>query len=114
VAIGRRAGIADSLPAFAKWLAEHPVEGDCVYGSSSVRYQVARYYEYLDANPWPGGDPLHDPRQRNGAMNAYRIYLDTFNTPAATISQVQKNLDHLYAFLDLSFNRRRREMKASG
>jgi hypothetical protein len=111
--LGRRADAAEPLAAFAKWLAEHPVDGDRIYGCFSVRYQVARYCEYLHANPWPGGDPLRDPDQRDGAMNAYRIYLETFDTPATTISQIQKNLDHLHTFLDLGSHHLRGDRRAA-
>jgi hypothetical protein len=105
VALSSRAGAFDSLTAFTKWLATHPVDGDHLYGGLSVRYQVARYCEYLDSNPWPGGNPLHDTRERDGAVNAYSVYLDTFNTPAATISLIRMSLDHFYAFLGLASNR---------
>ena len=103
MALSSRAGASDSLSAFTKWLAQHPVDGDLLYGHLSVRYQVARYCEYLESNPWPGGDPLRDTRERDGAVNAYGTYLETFNTPAATISLIRTSLDYFYVFLGLAW-----------
>ena len=48
-----RTSIPASLSAFVSWLVEHPVVGDQTYSGQSVRYQVARYCEYLHSNPWP-------------------------------------------------------------
>jgi hypothetical protein len=101
MAVSLRANIGESLSAFLTWLAKHPVDGDRLYGGSSVRYRVGRYCDYLAANPWPGGDPLREPGARDGAAHAYGIYLDTFNTPPATISLVLTSLDHFYLFLGL-------------
>ena len=78
-----RSDVGQSFAAFATWLRKNPLAGDRIYGASSVRYQVARYCDYLDANPWPKGDPLRDPAARDGAIRAYGLYLDTFETPAA-------------------------------
>ena len=80
-----RTNVGQSLSKFVIWLAKHPIEGDQPFGGSSVRYQVGRYCDYLHTNPWPGGDPLSDAKARDGAAGAYSVYLDTFNTPAATI-----------------------------
>lgn len=96
-----RANVGTLLGAFVTWLAEHPVDGDQHYGGSSVRYQVSRYCDYLHTNPWPGGDPLRDARARDGAANAYSVYLDTFNTPPATVRLIMVSLDHFYVFLGL-------------
>jgi hypothetical protein len=105
VAAGLRVASSDSLSAFTKWLRKNPVAGDRRYGGSSVQYQVARYCEYLDANPWYGGDPLGDANARDGAVNAYAAYLETFNTPAAMIGLIITNLDHFYLFLGLGRTR---------
>ena len=101
MAVIARSRVGESLSAFATWLAKNPVAGDRIYGSSSVRYQVARYCDYLDANPWSGGDPLRDGKARDGAVRAYGVYLDTFNTPTATIGLVLASLDRFYVFLGL-------------
>jgi len=98
---GLRANVGASLAAFVTWLAAHPIEGDHHYGASSVRYQVSRYCDYLHTNPWPGGDPLRDPRARDGAAGAYSVYLDTFNASPATVGLVLASLDHFYVFLGL-------------
>jgi hypothetical protein len=82
-------------------LAKHPIDGDRHFGGSSVRYQVGRYCDYLNSNPWPGGDPLRDAGARDGAASAYRAYLDMFNTPPAMISLILTSLDHFYVFLGL-------------
>ena len=101
MAIGLKTSAAESLSAFVNWLAKNPIDGDRVYSSSSVRYRVGRYCEYLDTNPWPGGDPLRDARARDGAASAYSLYLDTFNTPPAMIGHILTSLDHFYLFLGL-------------
>ena len=44
-------------------------------------------------------------RLRLGAVNTYGTYLETFNTPAATISLIRTSLDHFYAFLGRGSNR---------
>jgi len=87
------------LSAFTKWLAKNPIDGDPLCSRHSVQYQVARYCEYLVANPWSGGDPLLDPRQRRGAVNAYAAYLETFNTSSVTIDLVRKSLERFHLFL---------------
>ena len=68
-----RSDVGQSFAAFATWLRKNPLAGDRIYGASSVRYQVARYCDYLDANPWTKGDPLRDPAARDGAMRAYEL-----------------------------------------
>jgi hypothetical protein len=99
--MGLRTSIPASLSAFTSWLAVHPVVGDSPFSGSSVRFQVARYCEYLAANPWPSADPLRDEAARDGAVSAYRDYLATFNVPGATITAVLVNLDRFYVFLGL-------------
>lgn len=96
-----RTGVEGSYAAFTAWLTEHPLAEDRPFGASSVRYQVARYCDYLEANPWPGGDPLRDPTARDGAVKAYGTYLQTFDAPAAVISLVLVSVDHFYRFLGL-------------
>ncbi|HEX3905683.1 MAG TPA: hypothetical protein VH853_22855 [Polyangia bacterium] len=96
-----RSNVVDSYAAFSTWLAKNPLEGDRVYGASSVRYQVARYCDYLHANPWAGGDPLRESAARDGAVKAYGIYLDTFGTPATTVDLILVSVDHFYLFLGL-------------
>ena len=96
-----RSDVGQSFAAFATWLRKNPLAGDRIYGASSVRYQVARYCDYLDANPWTNGDPLRDPVARDGAMRAYGLYLDTFETPAAAIRLILLGVDHFYLFLGL-------------
>jgi len=96
-----RTSIPASLSAFTSWLAVHPVAGDSIFSGSSVRYQVARYCDYLGANPWPLADPLGDEVARDGAVSAYREYLGTFNVPRTTIDAVLVNLDRFYVFLGL-------------
>ena len=75
--------------------------GDPTFSRSGVRYQVARYCEYLATNPWPLADPLGNVSARDGAVSAYRDYLDTFNAPGATIAAVLVSLDRFYVFLGL-------------
>ena len=96
-----RANVGESLSAFATWLTKYPVDGDPIYSGSSVRYQVARYCDYLAANPWPAGDPLRERSARDGAVDAYAAYLEMFNTPAATIGPILASLDRFYVFLGL-------------
>jgi hypothetical protein len=100
--MGLRTSLPDAASAFAKWLTQHPVAGDQPFGGHGVRYQVARYCEYLATNPWPGGDPLADEVARDGAVNAYRIYLDTFNTGVSTTGAILASLDRFYSFLGLA------------
>jgi hypothetical protein len=99
--MGLRTSIPASLSAFTSWLAVHPVVGDSPFSGSGVRYQVARYCEYLATNPWPFADPLRDQAARDGAVSAYRDYLATFNVPNVTIAAVLVNLDRFYVFLGL-------------
>ena len=96
-----RTSIPASLSAFATWLVSHPVVGDQTYSGQSVRYHVARYCEYLHSNPWPGADPLGDRAARDGAVSAYRHYLDTFDASAAAIGGILLSLDRFYVFLGL-------------
>jgi hypothetical protein len=97
----------EALTAFTRWLEKNPIAGDRVYGQSGVRYQVARYCDYLVTNPWPTGNVLRDPAARAGARAAYGGYLAMFDTPATTIASVLANLDRFYAFLDLDPRARR-------
>jgi len=101
MAVTLRANVAELSSAFAIWLVKNPVDGDQIYGNSSVRYHVARYCDYLNANPWPGGDPLRERAARDGAVHAYGVYLDTFNTSNATIELIFASLDRFYVFLGL-------------
>lgn len=96
-----RSNVGRSFAAFATWLAKNPLEGDRVYGALSVRYQVARYCDYLEANPWSSGDPLSEPAARDGALKAYGLYLRTFDTPTSTIRLILIGVDHFYLFLGL-------------
>jgi hypothetical protein len=96
-----RTSLPKSIAAFSRWLSLNPVDGDRPYGSFGVRYHVARYCEYLEANPWAGCDPLADRDGRDGAVAAYRDYLVTFNTPAATIDLILASVDRFYVFLGL-------------
>ncbi|HET6279313.1 MAG TPA: hypothetical protein VFH73_00035 [Polyangia bacterium] len=93
--------LAKSLATFKKWLATHPIDGDRLHSAFGIQYQVARFCEYLHANPWPHGDPLRDAAARDGAVKAYRSYLQTFNAPAAPIDSILANLDHFFLFLGL-------------
>ena len=96
-----RTSIPVSLSAFSRWLTANPVVGDAPFSQSSVRYQVARYCDYLGANPWPFADPLGDKAARDGAVSAYRDYLETFNAADATIDAVLASIDRFYVFLGL-------------
>src|SRR5437763_417133 len=96
-----RTNIRDSLSEFSNWLVLNPVAGDSVFSASSVRYQVARYCEYLVINPWALADPLSDQAARDGAVRAYRGYLDTFDVPGPTIDAILVSLDRFYVFLGL-------------
>lgn len=99
--MGLRVSIPASLSAFGSWLLDHPVVGDPTYSGRSVRSHVARYCEYLHSNPWPGADPLGDKAARDGAVGAYRRYLDMFATPVEAIGGVLLSLDRFYVFLGL-------------
>jgi hypothetical protein len=99
--MGLRTSIPASLAEFSSWLTLNPVAGDSAFSASSVRYQVARYCEYLVMNPWPLADPLRDQAARDGAVGAYRGYLDTFNVPGPTIDAILVSLDRFYVFLGL-------------
>jgi hypothetical protein len=106
-------GLPASLAAFEKWLLDHPVDGDRRYSGSAIRYQVARYCEYLHSNPWAGGDPLQDPAARDGAVTAYRNYLETFDTPLPTIDLIILSVDRFYVFLGLGAPRSSKSSKSS-
>ena len=93
-------------PRLHTWLVEHPIAGDRVYGHTGVRYQVARYCEYLLTNPWPSGDVLRDPVARAAARAAYGEYLALFDTPATTIALTLVSLDRFHAFVDLASSAR--------
>jgi hypothetical protein len=95
-----RISIPASLSAFANWLSAHPVVGDATYSGQSVRYQVARYCEFLHSNPWPSADPLGDKAARDGAVSAYREYLGAY-APAEAIGGILLSLDRFYVFLGL-------------
>ncbi len=102
----RREGIKEvateqGYAAFLGWLSGHPLSEDRPFGAWSVRYQVARYCDYLEANPWPRGDPLRDPAARDGAVRAYLAYLRTFDIPAEAIRSIRLSLDHFDLFLGL-------------
>ena len=101
IAIDLRTSIPASLTAFSTWLAANPVVGDPTFSRSGVRYQVARYCEYLATNPWPLADPLGNVSARDGAVSAYRDYLETFNAADATIDAVLASIDRFYVFLGL-------------
>jgi len=97
----RESGSDRGYGAFSDWLTRHPLPEDRPFGASSVRYHVARYCDYLEANPWPGGDPLRDPAARDGALEAYGTYLRTFQAPGDTIRLIGLSLTHFYLFLGL-------------
>jgi hypothetical protein len=88
-----------SYAAFLTWLESHPLPEDRPFGALSVRYQVARYCDYLDANPGPDGDPRADPGARDGALRAYEAYLGTFSASAESIRLIRRSLEHFHLFL---------------
>jgi hypothetical protein len=92
--------IAAPRAAFVTWLGHNPPEDDQRFGASGAQYQVERYCDYLETNPWPDGDPLKNPSARDGAVDAYRSYLEVF-APATPIERVLRSLDHFYVFLGL-------------
>ena len=96
-----RISIPASLSAFANWLMVHPVAGDRTYSANGVRYQAARYCEYLQSNPWLEADPLGDEAARDGAVWAYRQYLATFDVEPTGIGAILVSLDRFYVFLGL-------------
>ena len=74
----------------------------------SVRHQVARYCDFLGTQLLLGADPLvlaadplADVDARDRAVNAYRAYLDVFNTAATPVSAILESLDRFYVFLGL-------------
>jgi hypothetical protein len=101
MSVSLRASPFDLLSAFGTWLRAHPIADDPVYTRSGARYHVARYCEYLSANPWAAGDPLREQTARDGAVAAYRAYLETFGAAEATIRPSLISLDRFYAFLGL-------------
>jgi hypothetical protein len=98
---GLHGGVVRSYAAFSAWLTTHPLAEDRAFGASSVRYQVARYCDYLEANPWTDGDPLRNPAAREGAVKAYGVYLSTFHTSVESIRLIRLSVDHFYVFLGL-------------
>jgi hypothetical protein len=80
---------------------KHPLAEDRAFGASSVRYQVARYCDYLEANPWADGDPMVNPAARDGAARAYGGYLRTFDASAETLRLARLSVDHFYLYLGL-------------
>ena len=96
-----RMNTADALSAFVSWLAEHPVPGDRAFSNLSVRYQVARYCEYLASNPVAGANPLTDGSARDSAIIAYRAYLRTFGASPAMVDLIMVSIGRFYAFLGL-------------
>jgi hypothetical protein len=92
--------IPRTLTAFAAWLPLHP-SGDRAPSDVSVRHQVARYCNFLGTDVALGADPFMDLDARDRAVNAYRAYLDLFNTAAMPVSAVLKCLDRFYDFLGL-------------
>jgi hypothetical protein len=96
----RRNDLTASRTAFAKWLEHNPLEDDQPFGASGAQYQVSRYCDYLGTTPWPRGNALKDASARDGAVNAYRSYLELF-APVTPIERVLRSLDHFYVFLGL-------------
>jgi hypothetical protein len=94
-----------TLTSFAAWLPLHPVDGDGVQSDVSVRHQVARYCEFLGTVLTSSTDPLSNLAARDRALDAYRAYLEMFNTTAMPVSSVLQCLDRFYAFLGLSLVR---------
>ena len=92
--------LGSSRAAFDRWLAQNPLAGDRPYATSGARYQVARYCDYLGANPWLRGDPLRNAGARDGAVSAYRQYLEIF-PPEAAVASILDSIDHFYVFLGL-------------
>jgi len=93
--------IPRSLTAFAAWLPLHRTTGDETHSDVSVRYQVARYCDFLGTETLLVGDPLADVDARDRAVNAYRAYLDLFNTARTPVSAILESLDRFYVFLGL-------------
>jgi hypothetical protein len=93
--------IPRSLTAFAAWLPRHRTAGDEGHSDVSVRHQVARYCDFLGTHVLLGADPLADVDARDHAVNAYRAYLELFNTAATPVSTVLESLDRFYVFLGL-------------
>ena len=108
MAVAAPRNTAEALTAFTRWLGDNPVAGDRIYGHTGVRYQVARFCEYLVTNPSPGGYVLRDPTARDAVRTAYGEYLAIFDTPATTIALILASLDRFYAFVDLASSPRAR------
>jgi hypothetical protein len=92
--------IPRTLTAFAAWLPLHP-SADRATSDVSVRHQVARYCNFLGTDVPLGADPLVDLDARDRAVNAYRAYLDLFNSAAMPVTAILLCLDRFYEFLGL-------------
>jgi hypothetical protein len=93
--------IPRSLTAFAAWLPHHPAADDCAQSDISVRNQIARYCDFLGTLLLLGADPLANADARDRAVDAYRVYLELFNTARAPVSAILQSLDRFYVFLGL-------------
>ena len=93
--------IPRSLTAFAAWLPLQRTVGADAHSDVSVRHQVARYCYFLCTQVSLGADPLADGVARDRAVDAYRSYLEVFNTPATPVSAILESLDRFYVFLGL-------------
>ena len=95
------ANVPRTLTAFAAWLPLHRLDDGGSHSDMSVRHQVARYCEFLGTVLLSSSDPLTDLDARDRAVDAYRAYLELFNTAAMPVSSVLECLDRFYAFLGL-------------
>ena len=94
--------IPRSLTAFAAWLPLHPAAGDDAHSDVSVRRQVAGYCNFLDTQLLVNAaQALGDVDARDRAVDAYRTYLELFNTAATPVSSILQSLDRFYVFLGL-------------
>jgi hypothetical protein len=93
--------IPRSLSAFAAWLPRQRTTGDDARSDVSVRHQVARYCDFLGTQVSLGADPLADGDARDRAVDAYRSYLEVFNTAATPVSASLESVDRFYVFLGL-------------
>jgi hypothetical protein len=93
--------IPRSLTAFASWLPLHPATGNDIRSDVSVRSQVGRYCDFLGTQLSLSDDPLTDVDARDRAVNAYRAYLELFNTASTPVSAILGSLDRFYVFLGL-------------
>jgi hypothetical protein len=94
--------IPRTLTAFAAWLPLHPAAGDRAPSDVSVRHHVARYCEFLGTELPLGADPLTDLHGRDRAIDAYRAYLELFNTARMPVRSILECLDRFYEFLGLA------------